>query len=100
MALGEGPERPSRPLPGQLVVGIGASAGGLKAFDTFFAQLRSGGGAAFVVIQHLDPRGVSILRELLGRKTRMPVLEARDGVPAESDHVYVMIPGQQLEIAN
>ena len=37
------------------VVGIGASAGGLEALESFFSQVPAGCNMAFVVIQHLDP---------------------------------------------
>ncbi|WP_312291143.1 chemotaxis protein CheB, partial [Stutzerimonas nitrititolerans] len=38
------------------VVGIGASAGGLKALMTFFEHMPSDCGMAFVIILHLSPR--------------------------------------------
>ena len=45
------------------VVGIGASAGGLVAFEAFFSNMpdNPGLGTAFVLIQHLDPDHKSIL---------------------------------------
>jgi two-component system CheB/CheR fusion protein len=81
------------------IVGIGASAGGLEAFEKFFSHIPAQSGFAFVVIQHLDPRHTSILPELIGRTTHVPVLDAQDGVAAEADHVYVIPPGKQLKIA-
>jgi two-component system CheB/CheR fusion protein len=81
------------------IVGIGASAGGLQAFEKFFSHLPLQSGLAFVVIQHLAPRHTSILRDLIARATQMPVLDAQDGVAAEADHVYVITPGTQLKIA-
>ena len=57
------------------IVGIGASAGGLAAFEAFFSALpeNSGGGMAFIVVQHLAPDHKSILTELIARYTRMQV---------------------------
>ena len=57
------------------IVGIGASAGGLAAFDAFFSALPdgSGSGMAFIVVQHLAPDHKSMLTELISRYTRMPV---------------------------
>src|SRR5262245_30177463 len=81
------------------IVGIGASAGGLQAFEKFFSHVSVQSGLAFVVIQHLAARHTSILRDLIARATQMPVLDAQDGVPAEADHVYVITPGMQLKIA-
>ncbi len=45
---------------------------------------------AFVFVQHLDPKHVSMLAEILARESMMPVLEARSGVQVERDHVYVI----------
>ncbi len=53
-----------------------------------------------MVIQHLAPQHVSVLAQLLGRNTQMPVGEVRDGVRAEANHVYVITPGTMLGIAN
>ena len=56
------------------IVGIGASAGGLEAFEHFFLPTDPGCGIAFVLVSHLDPDHVSILTEILQRMTVMPVL--------------------------
>ena len=63
------------------VVGIGASAGGLKAVSQFLAEVGTKTGMAFVVIQHLDPIQESHLVTLLRRSTQLPVDEAVDGIP-------------------
>jgi two-component system CheB/CheR fusion protein len=78
------------------VVGIGASAGGLKALQDFFGALPSGTGMAFVVITHLHPEHESHMAELLQRHTRMPVLQVTALVPAEKNHVYVIPPNRRL----
>ncbi len=72
------------------IVGIGASAGGLEAFTELLQTLPSDTGMAFVFIQHLDPKHVSLLTELLQRQTKMRVVEATNGVKVEPDHVYVI----------
>jgi two-component system CheB/CheR fusion protein len=72
------------------IVGIGASAGGLEAFTEMLQTLPSNTGMAFVFIQHLDPKHVSLLTELLQRQTKMGVLEATNGLKVEPDHVYVI----------
>lgn len=81
------------------IVAIGASAGGLEALEQFFSQVPADSGLAFVVIQHLAPQHASLLAELLGRSTRLPVSEVQDGARAEPDHVYVITPGTMLAIA-
>lgn len=82
-----------------IVVGIGASAGGLEAFTTFLRDLPANTGMAFVLIQHLDPKRKSLLSELLGRATRLPVMDAANGMLVEPDHIYVMPPNVNISIA-
>ena len=86
--------------PGILVIGVGASAGGLKAFRLLLSTLPADTGFAIVFIQHLDPTHQSSLSEILGRATRMPVEEARDGVHVEPNHVYVIPPNSAMTIVN
>jgi two-component system CheB/CheR fusion protein len=54
-----------------LVVGLGASAGGLDAFRSFFANTPPKSGMAFVLVQHLDPHHKSLLAELLSNHTHL-----------------------------
>ncbi len=82
-----------------MIVGIGASAGGLEAFKGFFSHMPADSELAFVLVQHLAPDHTSLLAELVGRTTRMPVLEATDGMRVESRHVYVIPPNATLTIA-
>jgi two-component system, chemotaxis family, CheB/CheR fusion protein len=72
------------------IAGIGASAGGLEAFTEMLEALPSDTGMGFVFVQHLDPRHVSILTELLQRHTKMPVQDATEGIRVEPNHVYVI----------
>src|SRR5882724_2336518 len=64
-----------------LVVGIGASAGGLEAFSELLRNLPATTGMAFVLVQHLDPHHESILADLLGNYTGMPVIQVHGNVP-------------------
>ena len=82
-----------------LIVGIGASAGGLEAFQTFFRHMDSSQNMAFVLISHLSPDHESMLSELLGRETQMPVLQVQEPVEVERDHVYVIPPNADLTIS-
>ena len=79
-----------------VVVGIGASAGGLEAIRALLDTVPSDTGMAFIVVQHLDPTHDSLLVEILSRHTRMAVLEAVDGMEVASDHVYIIPPGTYL----
>ncbi len=82
------------------VVGIGASAGGLRALQTFFGALPAETGLAYVVVQHLDPSHESELAEILQRSTEMPVRQIADAPEVEPDHVYVIPPGKTLGITD
>lgn len=80
------------------VVGVGASAGGLDAFTKLLKSLPADTGMAFVLVQHLDPKHVSLLPELLARATPMPVIEISDGTRIAPNHVYVMPPNYSLAL--
>jgi two-component system, chemotaxis family, CheB/CheR fusion protein len=81
-----------------IVVGIGASAGGLAAFAAFFQGMPVGAcaGMAFVLVQHLAPDHPSALAELVARFTPLTVRQAQDGMSVEADHVYVIPPGRDM----
>lgn len=80
------------------IVGLGASAGGLEAFASFFKVMPSNSGMAFVLVSHLDPTHVSILPDLIKKQTKMKVLQINDGQKVEPDHVYVIPPNKDLSI--
>jgi two-component system CheB/CheR fusion protein len=77
---------------------MGASAGGLEAFQKFFAAMPADAGMAFILAQHLDPRHGTLMPELLGRTTTMPVRQVEDQTPVLADHVYVIPPNATLTI--
>ena len=80
------------------VVGIGASAGGLQAFEEFFSAMPAGCGLAFVLISHLDPSQISILPELIQKKTGMKVVQAADQMTIAPNRVYIIPPNRNLAI--
>src|SRR5579872_5372267 len=82
-----------------LVVGVGASAGGLEALYKVFDALPCDTGMAFVLVLHLDPTHGSMMASLLASHTTMTVTEAADGMPVEADRVYIIPPGSYLSIA-
>ena len=81
------------------VVGIGASAGGLEPLGELLAALPAGTGMAFLIVQHLDPARVSMLAEILGKKTSMPVVEVRAGMSIAPDQVYIIAPNTLLSLS-
>lgn len=80
------------------VVGIGASAGGLEAFEQFFTSMPPDSGMAFVLVQHLDPTHKSILTDLIQRYTRMTVVSVEDGVAIEQNWVYIIPPDRDMAV--
>jgi two-component system CheB/CheR fusion protein len=82
------------------IVGVGASAGGLKAFTKLLSHLPKDAGMAYVLVQHLDPTRESLLTEILQRSSEMPIREVRDGMPVEIDHVYVIPPNAQIDLVD
>ena len=83
-----------------LVVGIGASAGGLDALKAFFSALPADNGMSFVVIQHLDPERESLMASLLGATTAMEVVQIKRRTRLEANHVYVTPPKKYVSIKN
>jgi two-component system, chemotaxis family, CheB/CheR fusion protein len=77
-------------------VGIGTSAGGVHALQTFFESLPNDVDAAFVVVVHLDPGRQSELSAILAARTKMPVTQVTGLTPIEPGHVYVIPPNRQL----
>ena len=85
--------------PPVYVVGIGASAGGLDALERFFDHLPPDTGMAFVIVQHLSPDFKSLMDELLGRHTKLPIRLVEDGMPVEANHVYLIPPKKEMIIS-
>lgn len=90
-------EEPNTGFP---IIGLGASAGGLEAFEQFFRHLPPESGMAFVLVPHLDPGHASLLTEILQRTTTMPVVEAQDEMKVARNHVYVIPPNRNMAIFN
>ena len=88
---------PSKPSE-LIIVGIGASAGGLEALEQFLKNVPAASGLAFVVVQHLDPVHVGMMPELLQRTTAMQVFQVKDHTPVRPDCVYVIPPNKDMSI--
>ncbi|WP_164682488.1 chemotaxis protein CheB [Cyclonatronum proteinivorum] len=81
-----------------VVVGIGASAGGLEALQEFFTNMPVDSGLAFVVVQHLSPDYKSLMDELLARHTRIPIHIAKDGMQVKPNNIYLIPPRKNISI--
>src|SRR5438552_598109 len=91
------PPKTDAPFP---VVGIAASAGGLEAFTELVRYLPTDTGMAFVLIQHLSPDYESLLSEILGRVTPMPVRQVQDRMLVEPNVIYVIPPNTQMTLVD
>jgi len=84
------------------IVGLGASAGGLAAFEAFFSGMPADTdpGMAFVLVQHLAPDHKSILTDLIRRYTRMQVYEVEDGMVVQPNCTYIIPPNRDMAFLN
>ncbi len=82
------------------IVGVGASAGGLKALQQFFEHMPDDSGMAFVVILHLSPSYESNAASLLQHFTAMPVVQVTEAVPVAPNHIYVIPPTKHLTMTD
>ncbi len=80
------------------MVGLGASAGGVKAYQTFVAHVPTDAGIAWVLIQHMAPDRESQLRQILARKTALPVIEVTERTAVMPNHIYLIAPGRVMTI--
>ena len=82
------------------IVGIGASAGGLAAFEAFFSGMPADRNPdmAFVLVQHLAPDHKSILTEIIQRYTRMKVFEVVDGIVVQPNCIYIIPPNRDMAL--
>jgi len=82
------------------VVGIGASAGGLKPIEEFFDHMPTDSGMAFVIVQHLSPDFKSLMDELLARHTSMAIHKVSDKVEIEPNSIYLIPPEKNMAMSN
>lgn len=98
--MDEDDHAPQSALPdGMMIVGVGASAGGLEAFTQLLEAAPADAGLCFVLVQHLSPHHESALPALLSTHTSMPVVQVSDGIHIEPNHVYVIPPNMQMALS-
>jgi two-component system, chemotaxis family, CheB/CheR fusion protein len=90
--------RDDRPLPPPVmsVVGIGASAGGLEAFNRLLKALAPDTGMTFVLVSHMRHEQKSVLSDLLSKATSMPVTQLKGRTLMKPNHVYIIPPDKAL----
>jgi two-component system chemotaxis response regulator CheB len=90
---------PSLPQRRDLVA-IGASAGGVEALKTVVATLPGDLPATVLVALHLPAAARSYLADILARSCRMPVRQARAGLPLVPGEVVVAHPDAHLLVVD
>ncbi len=80
----------------RLLVGVGASAGGLEALERLFEAMPADTGMAFVVVQHLSPNYRSLTDEILGRRTRIPIRLVEDGMQVQRNTIFLIPPKKDM----
>src|SRR5262245_20667365 len=83
-----------------LIVGLGASAGGIQALKDFFSQVTKESGMAYVVILHMSPEHESKLAEILQVTSPIPVTQVKEREKIRPNHVCVIPPNQSLAITD
>ncbi|MEO0915198.1 MAG: chemotaxis protein CheB, partial [Pseudomonadota bacterium] len=80
------------------IIGVGASAGGLDAIKQMLSQVQPGFPHSLVIVQHISPDYKSLMSEILGRETSLPVQEVTDNLAVEAGHIYLIPPRSNIVI--
>lgn len=80
------------------ILALGASAGGLDAFESFFSKMPPVESLAIVILTHLDPDHKSLMVEILTKYTEMNVSQISDATKVEPKNIYVIPPNKNVEI--
>lgn len=78
------------------ILAIAASAGGIEALSEFVHHLPACLPAPVVVVQHLAPNRTSHLREILQRRTSLPVEWAVHGGSLSAGRIYLAPPDRHV----
>ncbi|WP_294578627.1 CheR family methyltransferase [uncultured Thomasclavelia sp.] len=81
-----------------MIIGIGASAGGLEALQQFFEAMPGNSGLSFVVVQHLSPDYKSLMADILSKHTDMEVIQAENEMNIEPNTVYLIPPKNNMTL--
>jgi signal transduction histidine kinase len=80
------------------LVGIGASAGSLKAIEKFFSHIPSGSGLSYVVIQNLSSRQKSVIGPVAKQYAKMKAMQIKNGMKIRSDRIYFSPPHKDVAV--
>ncbi|MEH6408569.1 MAG: chemotaxis protein CheB, partial [Leeuwenhoekiella sp.] len=85
-------------LENNIIIGIGASAGGLQALKEFFDNVPNYSPHTYIVVQHLSPDHKSLMAELLSKNTRIPIIQILDDSEIKPNSIYLIPPTKNLVI--
>ena len=83
-----------------VIVGIGASAGGLEALQTFVKNLPANANISYIIAQHLSPTYKSMMVVLLQKESKIKILEAQNGLVAAANTAYICPPNKNITISD
>ncbi len=83
-------------MPNRDIIVMGASAGGLSAFNRIIKQLPEQFDAALFIVWHLSPYSTSLLPEILNRAAKLKAKHPFDGESIEMGKIYVAPPDHHL----
>ncbi|MCL6674786.1 chemotaxis protein CheB [Streptomyces panaciradicis] len=78
------------------VVALASSAGGVGGLLTLLGGLDADLPVPVLAVQHLDPRHRTVIAEVLGRRTKLPVKLAEDHEHVRPGQVYLAPPDRHL----
>jgi two-component system chemotaxis response regulator CheB len=81
------------------IVALAASAGGITALSKVLGGLPTDFGVPVVVVQHLDRRHQTVIAEVLGRRSKLPVRLAAEGDWPEPGTIYIAPPDHHLLVS-
>ncbi len=82
-----------------IVVGIGASAGGLEALSSLMHSLPLKNNTAYIIAQHLSPAHKTMLVNLLSRETELLIKNAEHEEILKPDTIYITPPNKNIVLA-
>lgn len=83
-----------------IIIGLGASAGGLEALKDLISCIKPSGKFCYVVAQHLSPSHKSMLVTLLAKNSDIEVKELSDGDKIVADTIYITPPNYNVRCSD
>jgi len=79
-----------------VIIGVGASAGGLEALQGLVKNIKPNSNLAFVVAQHLSPTYKSLMVSLLSKEAQIDIKEAQNLETIKPNIMYICPPNKHI----